>query len=62
VKIRPRCPLLKNVEGKTVFKKDKRVVWRCRNCGQIVEGAKAPEQCPVCKHPQAYFEIAAANY
>jgi rubrerythrin len=54
--------LLKNVEGKTVFKKDKRVVWRCRNCGQIVEGAKAPEQCPVCKHPQAYFEIAAANY
>ena len=54
--------LLKNVEAKAVFKKDQKVVWRCRNCGHILEGSKAPEKCPVCKHAQAYFEIAAANY
>ena len=54
--------LLKNLADKTVFRKDKKVVWRCRNCGHIWEGPKAPEQCPVCKHPQAFFEVAATNY
>jgi rubrerythrin len=54
--------LLKNVEEHTVFKKDKKVVWLCRNCGHLIEGVKAPEQCPVCKHPQAYFEMAPTNY
>ena len=54
--------LLKNVEGKTVFQKSKRVVWHCRNCGHLVEGDKAPQMCPVCKHPQAHFEVAAENF
>ena len=49
--------LLADVEGKTVFKKSRKVVWHCRNCGHIVEGDKAPELCPVCKHPQAYFDV-----
>jgi rubrerythrin len=54
--------LLKNVEGKTAFKKGKKVSWHCRNCGHVVTGEKAPDQCPVCKHPQAYFEITPANF
>ena len=54
--------LLQNIEGKTAFKKDKKVSWHCRNCGHVVTGEKAPDQCPVCKHPQAYFEITPANY
>ena len=54
--------LLQSIESKTIFKKEQKVSWHCRNCGHIIVGEKAPELCPVCKHPQAYFEVAAANY
>ena len=54
--------LLKNVEAQEVFKKSSVKVWKCRNCGHIAVGEKAPEVCPVCAHPQAYFEITAENY
>ena len=54
--------LLKNVENQEVFKKSSVKIWECRNCGHIVVGEKAPEICPVCAHPQAYFEIHAENY
>ena len=54
--------LLKNVEMGEVFAKSEVKVWECRNCGHIVVGTKAPEVCPVCKHPQAYFEVEAENY
>ena len=54
--------LLKNVETKQVFEKSEVKVWECRNCGHIVTGTKAPEKCPVCDHPQSYFEINAKNY
>ena len=54
--------LLKNVENAEVFKKSSVKVWECRNCGHIVVGEKAPEVCPVCAHPQAYFEISADNF
>ena len=54
--------LLKNVETKAVFEKSGVTIWECRNCGHIVVGAKAPEVCPVCKHPQAYFEVRKENY
>ena len=54
--------LLKNVEMAEVFAKSEVKVWECRNCGHIVVGTKAPEICPVCAHPQAYFEINAENY
>ena len=54
--------LLKNVNDKKVFSKDGDVIWVCRNCGHIVVGKEAPEVCPVCAHPQAYFEIKAENY
>lgn len=54
--------LLNNVETKTVFEKSEVRIWECRNCGHIVVGTKAPEICPVCAHPQAYFEIEAKNY
>lgn len=54
--------LLKNVEMKEVFEKSEVKVWECRNCGHIVVGTKAPELCPVCNHPQSYFEIHAENY
>ncbi len=54
--------LLKNVEDGMVFKADGVTVWKCRNCGYIHIGDSAPEECPVCKHPQAYFEIQAQNY
>lgn len=54
--------LLHNVDTKTVFEKSGVVVWECRVCGHIVVGTKAPEVCPVCKHPQAYFEIHEKNY
>lgn len=54
--------LLKNVETATVFEKSEVKVWECRNCGHIVVGTKAPEICPVCAHPQAYFEIHKENY
>ena len=54
--------LKKNIEAGKVFKKDKPVKWRCRNCGRIIESAGAPDTCPVCDHPQAYFEVMAENY
>lgn len=54
--------LLKNIEDKIVFSRDGECVWQCRNCGHIVVGKQAPEVCPVCNHPQAYFEIKAENY
>ena len=54
--------LLKNVETEEVFKKSSVKVWECRNCGHIVVGEKAPEVCPVCAHPKAFFEIHADNF
>ena len=54
--------LLANVEAGTVFKKDKAVVWRCRNCGYLHEGNEAPEVCLACAHPQAHFELLAENW
>jgi rubrerythrin len=54
--------LLNNVETKAVFEKSEVKVWECRNCGHIVVGTSAPEVCPVCNHPQAYFEVHEANY
>ena len=54
--------LLNNVETKAVFEKSEVKVWECRNCGLIMVGTKAPAMCPVCAHPQAYFEVNAKNY
>lgn len=54
--------LLKNVEEGTVFSKDGDCIWQCSNCGHIVVGKKAPEICPVCAHPKAYFQVRAENY
>jgi len=54
--------LLKNVESGSVFSKTEKSVWICRNCGHIVDSENAPEKCPVCNHPQAYFELRLINY
>ena len=54
--------LLANVEGGLVFSRDEEMIWQCSNCGHIVIGKKAPELCPVCKHPRDYFQIKAKNY
>jgi rubrerythrin len=54
--------LLKNVETAQVFEKSEVKVWECRNCGHIVVGTKAPAACPVCAHPQSYFEVSAENW
>ncbi len=54
--------LLKNVEAMEVFKKSGVTIWECRNCGHVVVGTEAPEECPVCKHPQSYFEVRKENY
>jgi len=54
--------LLKNIEEGTVFAKKEKTVWICRNCGQIIDGENAPEFCPACKHPKAYFELRVINY
>ena len=54
--------LLKNVETAEVFKKSSVKVWECRNCGHLVVGEAAPEVCPTCDHPRAYFEVHAENY
>jgi len=54
--------LLENVKGQMVFKKDKVVKWKCRNCGYVYEGKEAPKECPACKHPRAYYELLAENY
>lgn len=54
--------LLANIEDGSVFKKEKPVTWRCRNCGYIHEGTEASEKCPACAHPQAYFELLGENW
>ena len=54
--------LLANVESETVFSKDGDVIWQCANCGHICVGKKAPAVCPVCAHPQSYFQVKAENY
>ncbi len=54
--------LLENVKQKKVFRKEKKVFWKCRVCGMIVEADQAPDQCPVCGHPQEYFEVFVENY
>lgn len=54
--------LLANIEGGLVFSKDGDTIWQCSNCGHIHVGQKAPEVCPVCNHPQAYFQVLAQNY
>ena len=54
--------LLENVKGELVFSRDGDKIWQCRNCGHIVIGSSAPNVCPVCNHPQSYFEIKKENY
>ena len=54
--------LLKNVEMQRVFEKAEMTIWECRNCGHLVMGKKAPQICPVCSHPQSYFEVRKENY
>ena len=54
--------LLHNIETAQVFEKSEIKVWECRNCGHLIVGKKAPEVCPVCNHPQSYFEVHAENY
>ncbi|MCX8110819.1 MAG: rubrerythrin family protein [Syntrophorhabdaceae bacterium] len=54
--------LLANIENDRVFKRPQSVKWRCRNCGYVYEGTEAPEQCPACAHPRAYYELMAENY
>lgn len=54
--------LLENIEMQKVFEKADETMWECRNCGHLVIGKEAPEVCPVCNHPQAYFEVHKANY
>ncbi|MCL2254175.1 MAG: rubrerythrin family protein [Lachnospiraceae bacterium] len=54
--------LLKNIEDGAVFKKSQKSVWICRNCGHIIDSESAPDKCPVCAHPQGYFELRVINY
>ena len=54
--------LLRNLQSGNVFKKDRSIKWHCRNCGYVHEGKEAPEKCPVCSHPMAFFEVLAQNY
>lgn len=54
--------LLSNIEGGLVFSRDGDMIWQCANCGHICVGKQAPEECPVCAHPQSYFQIKAENY
>ena len=54
--------LLKNIEDKVVFSREGDCIWQCSNCGHIVVGKQAPEECPVCNHPQSYFQLLAENY
>ena len=54
--------LLKNIEDKVVFSRDGDAIWICRNCGHVVVGKDAPKVCPVCAHPQSYFELISENY
>jgi len=54
--------LLKNIDDKVVFSRDGDCIWQCRNCGHIVVGKKAPAVCPVCNHPQSFFQVEESNY
>ncbi|MCD6236464.1 MAG: rubrerythrin family protein, partial [Thermoplasmata archaeon] len=54
--------LLENMKSGQVFKRDKVVKWKCRNCGYVYEGKEAPKECPACKHPQSYYELWVENY
>lgn len=54
--------LIANIENDRVFKRDEKVVWRCRNCGYLYTGTEAPEECPACAHPRAHFELLGENY
>jgi rubrerythrin len=54
--------LIEAVQNKSVFKKPQKALWKCRNCGRVIEALEAPEKCPTCQHPQAYFELLAENY
>ena len=54
--------LLKNIDDEVVFSKDEECIWICRNCGHVVIGKKAPNVCPVCNHPQSFFELKSENY
>jgi|SRR5690554_4123577 rubrerythrin len=54
--------LLKNIEEGKVFEKDEKILWKCTNCGYVHEGTKAPEKCPACEHPRAYFQVKEENY
>ncbi len=54
--------LLSNIKDGSVFVKDKKTVWKCRNCGNVVSEVEAPEECPVCAHPKAYYELLVKNY
>jgi rubrerythrin len=54
--------LLDNVKNKKVFKKDKKVMWKCRNCGYVIECEDVPKKCPACQHPQSYYELWMENY
>lgn len=54
--------LLENVKQNSVFRKDEKITWKCRNCGHLLQADEAPVKCPVCDHPQAHFEVAAKNY
>jgi rubrerythrin len=54
--------LAANIEAGRVFKRDKEVVWRCRNCGYIYTGTEAPQECPACAHPRDHFELLGENY
>jgi len=54
--------LLSNIQGGLVFSKDKDMIWQCSNCGHLVIGKNAPDICPVCEHPQAYFQVRPDNY
>lgn len=56
------CKLIANIEQGVVFSKDGDTIWQCRNCGHICIGKEAPEVCPVCAHPQSYFQVKAENY
>ena len=54
--------LKENIEKNKVFKRDEKVVWKCRNCGWVYEGTDAPDKCPACEHPKSYFELVDTNY
>ena len=54
--------LIKNIENSEVFQKSEETMWECRNCGHLHSGKDAPKVCPVCKHPQSYFEVRLENY